>query len=624
MSFLKLEVAKIVGVHSNSCWSQVHFFIPSDSQKIKNWGSLAAVFCLKALKEDLDISSFGKEVIQRFHESYYSSEKPVLGKLKEAINQLFQEFGQTVELSIIAASFLNSEKPAVYLASRGAQAKLCRDHKIALLLNDEPELKTASGFLKNNDLFILGSSHFFKLAGSKKLALIFKKSSFNQIKEELASLVGASEENSLVSLALVKIILDEEKIIDKPAVELEPDKNKLNFVFKAFRRIFSFFPKIKLPKGDDWQLFLKNRQPKATRKTQLTIALVLLVLLLVSIFLGYKKREQTSILEEKQEVIAKVEANLQEAQQLLAVSPERSKEFLIESQKVIKNYQDKKPEATQDEQLISLFQKITRELEKISHEYASQGELFLDLGLLKEGFKSQKWHLNGKEAVLLDKESGIVLKLNLETKKGQIIAGGQAVKKVNLVARNSGYSYLINSQEISLISEESLKEVDKKEIKDLGFVKDAVGFGGNLYLLSEDQIYKFVTLDDGLSDKQDFLTTNDDSLSRDYYLAIDGAIWTATKEGDISKFVRGKRDFFTVSGLDKNIFVQAFFTDENCQNLYILDRQNIRIVVINKEGQYQKSYFWPGLAGAYDLAVLEEQRKIFVLTGERVYEMAMN
>ncbi len=328
-------------------------------------------------------------------------------------------------------------------------------------------------------------------------------------------------------------------------------------------------------------------------------------------------------MERKKAVITQAELNYRQAVDLFSLSPDKSKQLLTESQKNIKDYQLENPEFSQDEQLADLYYKITREMEKISRQYASEPQLFLDLGLIKEGFKAQKWQLNGQEAVLLDEDQGNVIKINFGSKKGEILAGGEEVRKVKLVARNPGYSYLVSNKEILMINEKTLKKVAAKEIKDLGLIKDAVGFSGNLYLLGENQIYKFIGLEADLSDKQDYLKENDDSLKEDEYLAIDGSVWTLSKNGYISKYVRGKRDFFSISGLDKEIKAGGFFTDENCQNLYILDQQNTLVVVINKDGQYQRSYFWPGLAGAYDLAVLEEQGKIFILTGERVYEMKM-
>jgi hypothetical protein len=41
--------------------------------------------------------------------------------------------------------------------------------------------------------------------------------------------------------------------------------------------------------------------------------------------------------------------------------------------------------------------------------------------------------------------------------------------------------------------------------------------------------------------------------------------------------------------------------------------------VIGKSGEYQAQYGWSGIAGAIDLVVSEEQGKIYLLTGEKIF-----
>ena len=108
-------------------------------------------------------------------------------------------------------------------------------------------------------------------------------------------------------------------------------------------------------------------------------------------------------------------------------------------------------------------------------------------------------------------------------------------------------------------------------------------------------------------------------------MAIDGSVWLLFSDSSIVKFTRGVKDSFVVSGTDANFNApEKIYTDPDLENLYVLDRKNTRVVVINKEtGEYQAQYSWPGLAGAYDLFASEEEKKILLLTGERIYEIPL-
>jgi hypothetical protein len=52
-----------------------------------------------------------------------------------------------------------------------------------------------------------------------------------------------------------------------------------------------------------------------------------------------------------------------------------------------------------------------------------------------------------------------------------------------------------------------------------------------------------------------------------------------------------------------------------------LDNKQTRVVVLSKAGEYQSQYVWPGLAGAKDFAVNETAKKMFFLTGEKVFTL---
>ena len=175
-----------------------------------------------------------------------------------------------------------------------------------------------------------------------------------------------------------------------------------------------------------------------------------------------------------------------------------------------------------------------------------------------------------------------------------------------------------------MIDDQNGQITAQKDIGNLGKINDLVGFSGNAYLFSQTQIYKFTGVESGLADYQEYLKKSNENLQDMVSAAIDGSVWILDKNGQVYKFTRGVEDSFYIQGLEKSFNQPTIlFTDENCDNIYVLDRQNIRVVVLEKNGLYKNSYIWPGIAGVSDLVVSEELGKIFLLSNSRIYQLEL-
>ena len=147
-------------------------------------------------------------------------------------------------------------------------------------------------------------------------------------------------------------------------------------------------------------------------------------------------------------------------------------------------------------------------------------------------------------------------------------------------------------------------------------------FGGNLYLADKaGMIWRYPVSETGFGSKQKWLGSGvSPDLSEVVSMAIDGSIWLLMRDGKILKFTRGAPDAFGYSGLDKDLDKpQALYSDDEIENLYLLDRGNSRILVLAKSGEYQGQYLWSGISQASDLVVSETEKKILLLVNDKVY-----
>ena len=139
----------------------------------------------------------------------------------------------------------------------------------------------------------------------------------------------------------------------------------------------------------------------------------------------------------------------------------------------------------------------------------------------------------------------------------------------------------------------------------------------NLYLFEKDasDISRYVSTESGFADKKSWIAENvDKDFSEVVDWVIDGTIWVLEKDGDISRFSQGNRLSFSIKGLAPELVnSDAIYTDGDTESLYILDSRGKRVVVVDKDGNFQAQYLAEDILGAKDIVVSESEGKIILL-----------
>jgi hypothetical protein len=139
------------------------------------------------------------------------------------------------------------------------------------------------------------------------------------------------------------------------------------------------------------------------------------------------------------------------------------------------------------------------------------------------------------------------------------------------------------------------------------------------------QIYRYQRLDlpvgrqGGYGKKENWVAAGrGEGLAGAGSMVIDGRVWVM-KGQEILRFNRGEVESFEVSGWDKPIGEGAtLFTSGDEIYLYVLDKQNGRVIILSKTGQYEKQLRSKIFAEAADMVVDETGGKIYILTGSKV------
>jgi hypothetical protein len=157
-------------------------------------------------------------------------------------------------------------------------------------------------------------------------------------------------------------------------------------------------------------------------------------------------------------------------------------------------------------------------------------------------------------------------------------------------------------------------------------VTDLAVYGNNLYVLdaSNNQVFKYPERGNGFGNGSVWLKEELD-ISQSNSLTVDGSIYTIENNGNIRNFTKGQEDAFDYHQPRPVIGPGATIkTFRDSEYLYIIDPQNMRIVILDKEGNIKDQYASQKFDNLVDLAVDPEEKAIYLLNGKHLYLLAIN
>jgi DNA-binding beta-propeller fold protein YncE len=93
-----------------------------------------------------------------------------------------------------------------------------------------------------------------------------------------------------------------------------------------------------------------------------------------------------------------------------------------------------------------------------------------------------------------------------------------------------------------------------------------------------------------------------------------------TTNGKILRFTQGKENTFFPKGVDPAFGTRLLvYTSDDTKNIYVLDSQNNRVVVLDKEGTYIAQYRFDAASAPMGLSVFEAQKKLILLSDGKLF-----
>ena len=589
------QTAKIVGNADNIKWGGVF-----------SENGLFIVVEVTGSEEKHAVNT-GKEILDLLLTKFTNVKERSSG----TISQLLDVVSDREEINSLVIGLLENDQ--LFLGSlREGTIYLMRDKKLGRILSGSVQMK---GEANEEDLLLICSKTFDLLVSKEKgnEALLIQDP--EQIAAQIAPQILENKEAYGACGLVIKMSCELQEKVKQPS--------RISMVTGRIKDLVKI-RQLKLPwisKTQEYQDPEKTR----TKKTLLTVSVALVVLLVLSVFFNLNHTRDVKRQEKLTEVLALVTQQYEEAINLIDLNPVRARELLASGKLSLSPLLSEFPkESSEYKQAQEWMVKISsQEVTAYKIYKLTAVPLFFDLSLVKAGAEGKKMTSYKDIKAILDTKNQTVYTLSTTNKQSNIIAGSDTVKDAQNIAVHGNNAYILNSD--GIVGIDILSKTAKVMIKSdekWGEIGSLESFGGNLYLLDKrkNTIWKYVATDFGLSAITTYLNPDVKvNFSESTRMDIDGSVWVAYPS-EILKFTRGLGEQFAFKGFSELLSnITAISTSDTNNFIYLLDKSTTRIVVFDKDGAYQSQYQWDELISADDIVATEEDKKIFVLMGSKIY-----
>ncbi len=600
-----IKTAKIVGLNSDQLAAQ--------ALAIQHSLETSYFFLVSCIGEDA--YSKIRQALSTAEESLTDLQGEQLSHQLETLLKTLQEsLKETEEQAVLVAA---THKRSLYLirSNTSVDATLWRKDQATQLSSLAPEKKLISGLLQPGDRIVLATTSLTAALGEHQSKLSTLE--LDSIEDEVAPQVSTAKTDPIAALV---IDFGEVPTSEAPAGIPESPVQE-DPISKSWRQLH-----FKIP-----HLPHINQLKPHTRQQYMytTIAIVTLVALSVG---GYTWQHKATIEHQQFETFyQKASQEYAQAQAFKDSDGPAAKQNLDSAKANIAAALKVSPKQSQGLELQKQIIDNTGTILKLT--VVNDFTLWLDLDLVKKNFTTQNLSFSVDKLLVLDSTQKSLVAIDIAKKANQILTGGDKLGDAQFATVNgeNAFSYSPDKGifKIEIPTSGTVKEPVQIVKKDdnWGHVSDIYAFAGNIYIVDEfkNSVWKYLPIASGYSDAQSYFS---DGLKVDLAgtrkMQIDGSVWILKNDGELLKFTQGNRDFFSYNGLDNPIASpKSFFTSSETTNLYLLDSGNSRLVVLDKKGNYISQYQSDKFGEFTDLVVDEPNRKILLLNGSKIYQIAL-
>ena len=521
------------------------------------------------------------------------------GTRKQLIDKLLVSFQDQIET--IGALYVATDTDSVSINTSNATALLIREGQTIELLQKSGEIQ---GKLQDGDRLALIDTVGLEAIGKANfIRQLVKINTLDELVDEIQLAQNKSETKiEIVGLLLqISHITKADKLIRIKLPQMKPAM--------ALRQLFHSLPMRRLKR-------LIRRYPIKT---------MVFIIGAVTLFLLVRWISTPNITQDQVSTsISMAEYKLEEGTALIELNRIRSRSVLSEGEEALTELMLKiDSNDSEYKQVEELLQKLKSAQVAATAAYQVEPELFFDLSLLRDNLTADELDLIGSNLYLYSSKNQLIAKLDTQTKRSEVVAGGSWLIKASSLTGVNSSLYMLTDRGVNIVGTNNQTIIERD--KEWGEVVDLKYFGGNMYLLSSDgTIWKYLSAGDTFSTKKSYIL-GDYKILEPQTFAIDGAIWVvsgSSSGAQILKFIGGRRDAYYVRGLEQKLGsnIKLVKTPE-LDDIYLLDRS--RVIALGDDGVYKAQYSWKELGNILDFSVSESANTVYLLSKDTIYSFQL-
>ena len=604
----------------------------------------------KPLAPEQDTSTtlipLGKDLLDRLQREFFSFDEKSLDNTKLAVENSLAEIEDKAIQYSIALATIKEDTLYIVLASQ-SKTILRRDGKFGVIAQgEEGQVIGFSGQLEEGDLVILETEDFAKKIPTKELIQMIDNRPVHELSEIIAPALHTESKGSegamFIEYKPISQSIQSEESFESPEEKSSPPTSEESGETKNEDAITTaqesdnkaaneqdeevIEPKIHtyteqrqsgpiLKYLAILKSFKISRKKFLTRKTIGIVVAILLLILVTSAGMEWNNRKNEKRKEELEQITIPAQKKIEEAQTLMDLDVTLALAELTQAKSDLSSSLGSYKEGSDEYKKLSDLLNVTNSL-------ISKIEQGTEISGAKEVI-SANGDL-GKIKITAEFESKIAL--IGEKGLGEIQSDGKIDKIAEddtdyfAFAHDARFYYAGNNEKIVRVDKGNKASKTVSDEKRSTISIDV--FGGNIYALQKDGgIVRFAV--DSFSDSNYFKEEVGKPIEPASF-TIDGSVYVLQNNGEVKKYTRGKLDPFGIKGVVTQIGSGALIdTAEGFSNLYILDRKNKRIIILEKNGNFKTQLQWSELSKASSFAVDEKAQKAYIVIDSSVFAVPL-
>lgn len=549
-------------------------------------------YCVIESENGLD-PVLGREILKKIKDSFFIAHISNGHAFDSFFSTKLKEYNLPTNISL-AAGFLKGE--VLYLKTIGnGEIFLQREKQFARIISGE---NFASGYAEVDDFYIFTSSMFSSRFTNPQqdLKKILSHKHPEEVVDELALELKSSDDAGVIALFLKFEHRLEEKI------PRQSHRSSFEEMYRTLR-IFSV---------------------RSDRKKTLTfIILVVIFLILVwSVVMGNARRIESQTAKKIENTKALVEQKLAQAEDVAFLNLPRALVLISESKREVEALKKQIP-STKNNQIQNLEDYIKQKESGIMKKEEKTAEEFYDLAIDNKNADAVNLFLDGDTVAFLDTKNATVYVLSLPKKSFDTFRTSGIQSAAYVVLDKS--EPILFGEDIGFFKvtrNGTAKKIIDKD-KDWGTIKGITTYNGNIYALDsgKDEIYKYIPSENGYSAKTSYFKTGQAAnLEGTNSFSIDSSVYIGFKNY-ILKYIGGLQDAFKTSFPNENISIAKIFTSKDVEKVFVLDKENSTVYILEKNGTYERQIHSSIFKSARDMVVFDNA--IFILSGAKLFRIPL-